>query len=137
MKMICHHAVRRVLLRLNIPPEERFGPLDQDAQYTACRAEELELYIDLYASQDLGDDERDVLCCFILESINELIQLGRPHSRQSEALALLFANQQLHQSELEYWMDISDPNEDHWWPITRPLLQFSRSLPANESSNDE
>ncbi len=126
MRIVREESIRRVLKRLSIRPEDRMGPHAQDLEYTACRSDELDAYVDLYASPDLDDDERGVLCCFILESINELIQLGEPHYRQGQALNMLFSNEELHRHELEYWMDTSEPNEDNWWPITPTLLAFKK-----------
>lgn len=67
MRVTTQDAIERVLRRLGIQPDERMGPADQDAEYTACRCEELDSYIDLYALEDIEDDERVVLGCFILE----------------------------------------------------------------------
>ncbi len=134
MRIVREESIRRVLKRLAIRPEDRIAPHAQDLEYTACRSDELDAYIDLYASSELDDGERGVLCCFILESMNEIIQLGKTHSRQGQALTMLFSNEELHRHELEYWMDASDPNEEDWWPITLTPLEFKKQASLRRSS---
>ncbi len=124
MALVTHEDIRRVLDRLQIPAGDRLDATDQDAEYTACRSDELDRYLDLYRTHDLDDRERSVLCCFILESLNELVQDDDPHPRQQEAFRMLFSDERLHRDELRYWADRSEPDPDHWWPITAHLVQF-------------
>lgn len=106
---------------------------DQDAEYTSCRRTEAADYFRLYREENLTVDERAVVCCFLLESLNDCIQAGEPHPLQEPIFAALFANREIHSAELKYWMDTSDLDEDNWWPVARPLLEFERKVAARES----
>jgi hypothetical protein len=121
------HAISSVLTRLGIDPRERIAEHDQDPEYTSCRAAEVDDYYNLFQSNDLDGNERQVLCCFLLEGLNELIQIGSSHPLRPVILRALFDTREVHASELAYWMDTSDPDEQNWWPITRPLLDAARA----------
>lgn len=125
-------AIGSVLRRLGIDPSDRIDAFDQDEEYTSSRHTELPEYFHLYGEENLTVDERAVLCCFLLESLNECIQAGEPHPLQASIFAVLFANRDLHAAELGYWMNTSDPDEDNWWPITRPLLDFEKKAGSRE-----
>ena len=119
------HAIRAVLLKLGIDPLERINDGDQDPEYTACRSNELDAYFHLYQeTEDLN--EHAVLCCFLLEGLNELIQGGHPHPRQPEILTALVDADEIHAAELAYWTNTSDPNPENWWPIATTLLYYIR-----------
>jgi hypothetical protein len=118
-------AIRSVLARLGIDPRDRMDEGDQDPEYTACRSDEIDDYFRLYRSKELNVDERAVLCCFLLEGLNEQIQTSAPHPSQTEIFSVLFEARQLHAAELAYWMNTSDPDQDNWWPITKPLLEHA------------
>ena len=122
MRVHQRHIIAGVLTKLGIDPRERMSDHDQDAEYTACRSEEVGRYFELYARGAIDDAERSILCCFLLEGLNELIQAGTPHPQQADIFAALFAAGEIHRAELAYWMDRSDPDEESWWPISRPLL---------------
>jgi hypothetical protein len=115
-------AVAEVLNKLGIDPRYRLGEHDQDPEYTSCRSEEIPRYLDLYVHGDLEPDERAVLCCFLLQGLNELIQAGTPHPLQADIFNALFDAEDIHRAELAYWMDTSDPERENWWPITDALL---------------
>jgi hypothetical protein len=125
-------TIASVLRKLGIDPRERMDAFEQDAEYTACRSEEIPLYFSLYRRGTVDADERAVLCCFLLESLNERIQAGDPHPLQEEIFATLFDAGEIHAAELAYWMDTSDRDEENWWPITRPLLQHKAGRISGE-----
>jgi hypothetical protein len=116
-----HAAVASVLRKLGIPPETRFDSSDQDAQYTACRSEEIGDYHRLYSAESTTIEERDALCCFMLQSLNDLVQSGIRHPLETQVLAMLLADER-HRDECEYWSDTEDPNDQNWWPITKVIL---------------
>ena len=121
-------AAHSVLTKLGVDPGSRFGPDDQDFQYTACRVEEFDSYVGLYSSDGLSDREKRILGCFMLEGLNEHLQTtGAAHPRQGEAFELLHADRYIHESELEYWSDGTDPNPDNWWPIAEYLQAWKRN----------
>jgi hypothetical protein len=125
-----HQAVESVLWKLGIDPRQRLHGAAQDAEYTACDATELGAYLELYRAGGLSHDERAVLACFMLESLNDMAAVGVEHSLQQDVLgALLSAG--VHQDELAYWSDTSDPDEGHWWPLTSVLLDFQRTRAAS------
>jgi hypothetical protein len=114
IRHITHEMVAHVLHRLGIDPHTRSGPLDQDAQYTACRAAELPLYFDLYKGTGISDDDKRVLCRFLLEGLNEYAMSGE-HILHDVVVHALMDDEELHREELHYWMNTDDPDEDHWW----------------------
>lgn len=120
-------AIASVLRRLDVDPVERFNEHDQDPEYTSCRPEEVTRYFDLYSTASLPSSERAVLCCFMLESLNELVQDGRPHVQQDLMVDVLMASSE-HAEELAYWMNTSDPDEENWWPITKVLLRRRHAM---------
>ncbi len=121
------HVVADVLIKLGIDPRDRLAEHDQDAEYTSCQTEEIPSYFDLYMQGELESDERAVLCCFLLEGLNELIHAGTSHPLQAAIFNALFDAEASHRAELAYWMDTSDPEEANWWPITRALLQSKKA----------
>lgn len=124
-RYITHEMVARVLRRLGIDPPVRFSPLDQDAQYTACRAEELPLYFDHYRSAGVSDDDKRVLCSFLLEGLNEYAMSGN-HILHDAVVHALMDDEELHREELQHWMNTDDPDEECWWPATKELLRVRR-----------
>lgn len=121
------HVVAKVLIKLGIDPRDRLAEHDQDAEYTSCRPAEIPSYFDLYVHGDLESEERAVLCCFLLEALNEVIQAGTSHPLQDAIFNALFDAEDVHRAELAYWMDTSDPEKENWWPITGALLQSKRA----------
>jgi hypothetical protein len=119
-------TIELVLRKLSIDPRERMEAGDQDPEYTACRAEEIVRYFQLYKEANLTSDERAVLCCFLLQCLNDHAQDGAPHPLQEDIIASLFGADSIHSAELDYWMDTSDPDEENWWPITKALLRHRR-----------
>ena len=119
-----NQAIASVLCKLGIDPHERMDESDQDAEYTACRTEEISSYFELYSRDIVDPNERAVLGCFLLEGLNECIQVGNPHPLQDGILLALFGAGEIHATEFEYWMDTSDPDEENWWPITKVLLEY-------------
>jgi hypothetical protein len=118
-------AIVAVLAKLGIDPRDRIDDSDQDPEYTACRSDEIDRYFALYQEKGIGAHERAVLCCFLLEGLNELVQIERSHPRQEDILTAIFASE-VHSGELAYWMDTSDPDPENWWPITTTLLEHAR-----------
>lgn len=130
---ITHEMVAHVLRLLGIDPQVRLSPLDQDAQYTACRAEELPLYFDLYRSIGVSADDKRVLCSFLLEGLNEHAMSGG-HILHDEVLHMLMDDEELHREEFQYWMNTDDPDEEHWRPVTKGLLRVWQQRGAGPAS---
>ncbi|MEL6441941.1 MAG: hypothetical protein AAFQ80_22170 [Cyanobacteria bacterium J06621_8] len=107
-------AAASVLAKIGIDPSTRFDYLDQDFEYTSCRLEELDKYIALYRKEDTSDKEKRLLGCYFTECLDEyLLNNDEPHPKQNEALEIMYADQAIHQIELEYRKGAaSDP--DHW-----------------------
>lgn len=114
--------IEAVLRKLGIDPRERLSEFDQDPEYTACMATEVPAYFDLYQRETVTRSERAVLCCFILEGLNEYCAAGSPHSLQTQIFDSLFAAGDEHEAEIAYWMNTSDLAPDNWWPITSHLI---------------
>jgi hypothetical protein len=119
-------AIVTVLARVSVDPRERIDDSDQDPEYTACRSDEVDTYFAIYQDEGVDTHECAVLCCFLLQSLNDLIHTERPHPRQHEILSAIFESG-LHSQELAYWMDTSDPDQENWWPITTVLLEHAGS----------
>lgn len=121
------HVIAHVLRKIGVDPHARISEFCQDPEYTACRAEELPLYFGLYLATS-DSDERDLLCCFLLEGLNDFCTTGQPHHLQPRILDALFAAADAHTEELEYWMDTSDPDPENWWPISEFLAEHRQRL---------
>lgn len=117
-------AIRSVLVKLGVEPDTRVDRYDQDPEYTACRPEEIDEYVRVLRSRDVTVPEMSVLCCFLLECLNDRIQDGSPHPHQAEIFDLLLASD-VHKHEFAYWMDTSDADAENWCPITKPLLEHA------------
>ena len=118
-------AVQAILTKLGIDPKSRDMHC-QDIEYTSCKVEELENYVDLYTQRDTSIYEKRVLGCYFLECLNEYIAINKQeHPRQNEALKLLFSDIFIHKAELNYWSDTSkQENKEDWWYITKPILNW-------------
>jgi hypothetical protein len=79
------------------------------------------------ASDDVTPEERDVLCRFLLQGLNDWIQAGTPHPLQTAIFDALLEAEATHRAELAYGMDTSDPDSDNWWPITAELVRHKRA----------
>jgi hypothetical protein len=77
-------AIVAVLVKVGVDPRERIDDSDQDPEYTACRSDEIDKYFALYKDERIDKDERAVLCCFLLDGLNDLIQAECPHPRQHD-----------------------------------------------------
>jgi len=120
-------VIVRVLRKLGVNPIERLDAFDQDPEYTACRSEELPLYYELYVHRALEPSEREVLCCFMLEGLNDFCGEGITHPLQASIFDALIDAGTLHSEELDYWTDTSDPDTENWWPLTKELLAHRSS----------
>lgn len=116
-------AIRRVLFKVGVDPATRIGPYDQDPEYTSCRCEELPAYFRLYQDGPTDPDERAVLCCFMLECLNEFCADGTEHPLQHAVFDALLDAGDAHAEELAYWSDSDDPDPDNWWPIATAIVK--------------
>ena len=121
-------AVISVLTKLGINPESRHMDC-QDIEYTSCKLDELEAYIELYEKNDTSIYEKRVLGCYFLQCLHEYIGIyNQEHSLQNKAFGLLFSDIDIHihKTELEYFSDTThSPNEDDWWHVTKPILNWN------------
>jgi len=122
-----YDAIVSVLLKIGANPGERLDPFDQDPEYTACRVEELPAYFDLYVHGVTDSSERAVLCCFLMEGLNDLCAQGIIHPLQPAIFDALLDAGEIHASELAYWTNTSDADSENWWPITKHLLEHRSS----------
>ena len=120
-------AIARVLLKIGVDPAERLSPHDQDPEYTSCRCEELPAYFDLYRLGATDPSERAVLCCFLLQGLNDFCCSGVTHPLQTAIFHALHDAGEIHADEIAYWADASDPDPENWWPLTKPLLDYRAS----------
>ena len=118
-------AAKSVLVKIGVDPATRINLLDQDFEYTSCSLEELSKYINLYEESETSKYEKRVLGCYFLECLNEYVAVNKSeHPLQTTAFGLLSAEPDIHSSELDYWSDTSDHNQEHWWPITKYLIDW-------------
>ncbi len=121
-------AINSVLIKIGIDPSTRFDKYDQDIEYTSCKLEELDKYFNLYTKDDTTFYEKRVLGCYFLECLNEYFENeNKCHFLQNKIFEILYSDIEIHESELEYWIDVSDPKEDNWWPITKELLTWKNT----------
>jgi len=116
-------AVNSILKKLGVNPSSRYDDQDQDYEYTTCRLEELDDYIEIYTLSESTDTEKRLLGCYLLQSLEDYIaKYNKTHEKQDYVLDLLYSDIIIHETELEYWstpMDIND--ESTWWHITKHL----------------
>lgn len=125
LKYPSKEAVQSVLTKIGVDPSSRIDSSDQDIEYTTCKTHELERYIVLYTQEDTTIYEKRVLGCYFLECLNEYIQEhGKPHPQQDQAISLLLSDLQIHETEISYWSDTSDLDEENWWPIAKTLAHW-------------
>lgn len=121
-------AAEHIFRKLGIDPKTRFHADDQDFEYTSCRMEELRLYFDLYMKKDTSDLEKRVLGCFFLEGLNDFVSLNsKKHPLQDQILEMLHKDIGIHKTELDYRAVTDDPNEEHWWPVRKYILEWQRT----------
>jgi hypothetical protein len=116
-------AIRRVLARVGIDPATRIDAYDQDPEYTSCRREELAAYFRLYQDGSIDPDERAVLCCFMLECLNDFCGEGAVHPLQEAVFDALLDAGDAHAAEIAYWSESDDPDPENWWPIAESMLE--------------
>ncbi len=120
-------AASSVLRKLQIAPNTRFDEHDQDFEYTSCRVEEIDLYFDLYLKPDTTLEEKHLLGCYMIETLNDYVSIkNKQHPLQDQIFNLLHRDIYLHVNELEYRLDSEDSNEEHWWPIKKYLLAWRK-----------
>ncbi len=118
-------VVRSILRKLKIDGASRIDSFDQDIEYTSCRVEELESYIDLYVSQDLPNEEKRILGCYFLECLNDYVsEHNVAHPMQNKAFEVLFKDEALHSEELSYRLENRDNIEEHCWPIRKEIIKW-------------
>ncbi len=118
-------AIGSVLRKIGVNPSTRHNSYDQDPEYTTCKIEELEQYLNLYENDGTSIYEKRVLGCYFFECLNEHLQsYKKAHPQQISIFNLLLNDIEIHESEFEYWTDISEPDEENWWPITKEILKW-------------
>ncbi|WP_444994750.1 hypothetical protein [Aliikangiella sp. IMCC44359] len=117
-------AVKSVLTKIGVDISSR--DLDcQDYEYTTCKLSELEKYIALYQKNDTSIHEKRVLGCYMMEGLNDYVaKESIPHPLQEQVFEFLHADYHIHQTEIEYRLEIDDLSEDEWWPITKYILEW-------------
>jgi hypothetical protein len=116
-------AIRRVLTKVSVDPATRIDAHDQDPEYTSCRREELPAYFRLYQEGSTDPDERAVLCCFMLECLNDFCGEGTAHHLQESIFDALLEAGDAHAEEIAYWSESDDPDRENWWPIAESILE--------------
>ncbi len=121
-------AAASIFQKLGIDPSTRFDALDQDFEYTSCRVSELEQYFTIYQAHDTTEQEKRVLGCFLFECLNEyILSNDKEHPIFSEVMMLLHCDESIHRTEIEYWVNTQDADEQYWWPITSYVLRWQHS----------
>lgn len=121
-------AATNVFEKLGVDASTRFDEKDQDFEYTSCRLEETEQYLDLYKQESTSESEKRVLGCFLFECLNEYVQNNdKQHELFKEVMHLLHRDEDIHETEIEYWTNTEEPNEENWWPITNYILRWKNT----------
>ena len=92
----------------------------------------MEQYFELYHSGKLLDDEKRVLCCFMIESLNEFAH-SQEHRLHDIIANALFDDEALHRDVLDYWIHADNPDEANCWPVRKGLLRILNSRKANQT----
>ena len=116
-------AIRRVLAKVGVDPVTRIHADDQDPEYTSCQPEELSDYFRLYQDGSTDPDERAVLCCFMLECLNDFCAEGAAHPLQGAVFDALLDAGDTHATEIAYWSESDDPDPENWWPIAESIIE--------------
>ena len=116
-------VIRRVLTKVGVDPATRMDAYDQDPEYTACRPEELPAYFRLYQDGSTDPDEKAVLCCFMLECLNDFCAEGTVHPLQHAVFDALLDAGDAHTAEIAYWSESDDPDPDNCWPIAQSIIE--------------
>ena len=118
-------SAESILKKMGVDPKTRLDENDQDFEYTSCRLDELDKYLDLYLQTDTSEKEKRVLGCFFLQCLNEYVSSRtKSHLNHVKIMELMYRDIRIHKSELDYWTDTKDPDKDNWWPITQYILQW-------------
>ena len=121
-------AANKILERLGVDPSTRIDEQDQDFEYTSCIVEETEQYLDLYKQESISEAEKRVLGCFLFECLNEYVHSNdKEHKLFKEIMYLLYSDEHIHKTEIEYWTNTEDPDEENWWPITSYILRWKNT----------
>ena len=121
-------AAASVFRKLGVDSSTRFDEQDQDFQYSACRVEETELYLNLYRQENTTKSEKRVLGCFLFECLNEyIVENAKEHKVFEEAMELLHRDKYIHETEIEYWTNTMEADEENWWPITSYILRWKNT----------
>lgn len=119
------NAAKSVLTKIGVGWESRIDEFDQDFEYSSCRSEELESYIDLYCQQETSIEEKRILGCYMMECLNDhLTKIGTHHEIQGKAFKMLFNDEEVHRQEIQYRLELEDGIEEHGWPIRDELLKW-------------
>ena len=117
-------AAESLFQKMGIEASTRFCKDDQDFEYTSCRVEEIDGYLQLYKNESTTDQEKRVLGCFLFECLNEYVQTNVEVSEAfTEAMSLIHSDNHIHETELEYWTS-TEEKEENRWPITQYILQW-------------
>jgi len=121
-------STESIFRKLGIDPKTRIDEIDQDFQYTSCKLDELDKYVELYLQMDTSQKEKRVLGCFFLECLNEYVSSHtESHLNHARIMELMYRDIEIHKAELEYWTNTEDPEKDNWWPITQYVLQWKNT----------
>jgi len=121
-------AATRIFEKLGVEASTRFDENDQDFEYTSCRVEEIEQYLNLYNQDSTTEQERRVLGCFLFEGLNEYVQNhAKEHELFEEVMRILYRDEYIHETEIEYWTNIEEKDEESWWPITHYILRWKNT----------
>lgn len=119
-------AMKSIFAKLGIDYSTRYEAIDQDFEYTSCRLEELDAYVQIYKKKDTTDQEKRLLGCYFLQCLNDfLVENSQSHTIQSQVFQILHDDIEIHRSELDYW---SDKSSSSWWAITKEIHAWRKNL---------
>ncbi|WP_298864957.1 hypothetical protein [uncultured Gimesia sp.] len=117
-------ATGRSLLQKLGKEEVQFELFGQDWEYILADEVLLPEYIRLYESNETTDQEKRVLGCFIIQSIENKLPDKISAEKARSHLRLLCKDRHIHQSEIEYWSVVEENDEEHMFQVTKYIREL-------------
>ncbi|QDT89012.1 hypothetical protein [Gimesia algae] len=112
-----------VLKKLDMD-ESQLDMIPQDWEYLLADETRLSDYIDLYQQPQTTDQEKRVLGCFVIQSLENLLPEMISEQRVRTCLAMLWDDRVIHAHEFEYWSMRDETDPDNLFQITNLVRAF-------------
>ncbi len=117
------NACLSIQVKLGIEKESVY--LDQDWEYILADECRLHDYVEMYNRKDTTNLEKRVLGCFIIQSLTELLPDKIPEGEARKHIAMLAQDSDIHESELKYWSNEEEGDEENWAYVTKYIREIT------------